>query len=122
MPENQKKTLPGYEESPVKPQFEVKTFSEEQLYKIKKKNYFRKAVKYLREHIWLIYYFIFVLFFLGLLSLIVMGQKTPPPNRLKQPGINLIAPGNGTISEAVLPLNSVSSFTQAKNTESFFRI
>jgi hypothetical protein len=101
MPENQKKTIPGHEEAQAKPQFEVKTFSEEQLYKIKKKNYFRKAFKYLQEHIWLIYYVIFVLFFLGLLSLIVMGQKTPPPNRLKQPGINSIAPGNATIAEAV---------------------
>lgn len=100
MPENQKKTIQGHEEPQAKPQFEVKTFSEEQLYKIKKKNYFRKVFKYLQEHIWLIYYFIFVILFLGLLSLIVTGQKTPPPNRLKQPGMNLIAPGNASIAEA----------------------
>jgi multidrug efflux pump subunit AcrB len=92
MPENQKKIiLDNMEPQAARPQFEVKTFSEDQLYKIKKKNYAKKVLKYLQEHVWLIYYGIFILFFLGLLALIVMTPKTPPP-KPKQPSMNLIIP------------------------------
>ena len=105
MPENQKMEIPENQKPQPKPQFEVKTFSEEQLYKIKKKNYVKKASKYLQERVWLVYYLIFILFFLGLLALIVTGQKTPPPNKPKQPGMNLIAPATFTLAEYVLPLS-----------------
>jgi hypothetical protein len=91
MPENQEKAIPEKQKLQEKPQYEVVTFSEDQLYKIKKKNYFKKAFKYLQERVWLIYYLIFIIFFLGLLALIVTGQKTPQ-NKPKQPGMNLITP------------------------------
>jgi hypothetical protein len=85
-----------------KPEFEVKTFSEDQLYKIKKKNYFKKVFKYLQERIWLVYYFLFIIFFLGFLALIIVGQKTPP-TKPKQQGMNLIAPANIALVTDALP-------------------
>ena len=105
MPENQKMAIPENQKQQPKPHLEVKTFSEEQLYKIKKKNYFKKVFKYVQERVWLVYYLIFIIFFLGLLALIVIGSKTPPPNKPKQPGMNLIAPANFTLAADVLPLS-----------------
>jgi hypothetical protein len=103
MPENQKMAIP--ENQKPKPHLEVKTFSEDQLYKIKKKNYLKKVLKLLQDRVWLVYYLIFIIFFLGLLALIVIGSKTPPPNKIKQPGMNLIAPATFTLAADVLPLS-----------------
>lgn len=104
MPENQKKILPDNQTPRPKPQFEVKTFSEDQLYKIKKKNYFKKIFKYLQEHVWLFYYLVFIIFFLGLLALIVTNPKSPPPKQ-KQTSMNIIAPVGVALVTDVPPLS-----------------
>jgi hypothetical protein len=89
MQETPKKILVEKPAQPEKPQFEVVTFSEEQLYKYKKKSYVRKALRYCQEHRWAVLYVLFLIFFLALLALTIREWRPDQPKKARQPSMLL---------------------------------
>jgi hypothetical protein len=87
MQETPKTPIPEKQAQPGKPQYEVVTFSEEQLYKIKKKSYVRKALRYFQEHQGAVLYILFMLIFLAMLAILIHEINPGQPKKTRQPSM-----------------------------------